>query len=371
MNWELDSILEQSITQIAEGKARVESCLLAYPAQAAELRPLLLLSEAMLTMPKPVMSPEAKARIEGQLFDAGVAMGLVQRERKPLPRPRLRLALPRWHWAYGALAAMVVIVLFMATLVGSANALPGSPLYPVKLATEEVWLWVAPARGEPSLHLRFAQRRLQEYQELAATGEYDEALLDAMVAQVDAALDDIEKLPPAVALPLLDQVEEVVMEQRLALSGMLADLPAPSQQHVQRILGDSFALIARVDALRLSLYTNEMTESPEVVGTITPTGIFEPGQLLVATDTPTSSIPRATDETSAPTSTEPSGGTQPGEATSVPPAATSAPSATSVVVATQTPSPIPPEEKPTKDTPPGLTKTAEPPAWGLTKTPPP
>ena len=32
MNQELDSILEQSLSQIASGQARVESCLLAYPA---------------------------------------------------------------------------------------------------------------------------------------------------------------------------------------------------------------------------------------------------------------------------------------------------------------------------------------------------
>jgi hypothetical protein len=372
MNWELDSILEQSITQIAEGKARVESCLLAYPAYADDLRPLLSVSEAMLAMPKPAISPQAKARIEGQLFEAGMAMGLVRKERKPLPRPRFllpRLTLPRWHWAYGALAAMVIVVLFMATLVGAANALPGSPLYRVKLASEDVWLWVAPARAEPALHLRFAQRRLEEYKELAAKGVHDETLLEAMVAQVDAALDGIEGLPPALALPLLDQVEEVVAEQRVVLSGMLADLPAPAKQQVDRILSDTFALIARVAALRTALQTYESVESPEGVGTYEPAGTSEPGQILVATDTPASLIPEATEEAVTPTSTEPSGGTQSTEATSAPPTETSVPSKTEVV-ATATPE-TPVEATPTKKTPPGLTNTAEPPAWGLTKTPKP
>jgi hypothetical protein len=290
---------------------------------------------------------------------------MVRKERKPLPRPRFvlpRLALPRWHWAYGALAALVIVVLFMATLVGAANALPGSPLYPVKLASEDVWLWLAPARDEPALHLRFAQRRLEEYKELAAKGIHDETLLEAMVAQVDAALDGIGGLPPALALPLLDQVEEVVAEQRVVLGGMLADLPAPAKQQVDRILADTFALIARVGALRTALHTYESVESPEVVGTYAPAGTSEPGQIVVATDTPASSIPAATDESPAPTSTEPSGGTQPTEATGVPP------TATSVVAATQTPSPIPPEEKPTKETPPGQTKTPQPPGL-MTRTP--
>ena len=104
MNWELDSILEQSISQIAEGKARVESCLLAYPAQADELGPLLQASEELWAVPKPVISPAARARIESQLFEAAVASGLVRRERKPLVLPRLlpQIVLPRWRWAYSA-----------------------------------------------------------------------------------------------------------------------------------------------------------------------------------------------------------------------------------------------------------------------------
>ena len=79
MNWELDTILEQSISQIAEGKARVESCLLAYPAHADELAPLLVVSEELLELPKPTISADARARIEGQLFEAAIASGLVRR----------------------------------------------------------------------------------------------------------------------------------------------------------------------------------------------------------------------------------------------------------------------------------------------------
>ena len=44
---DLDAILEQSLAQIAAGKARVESCLLAYPAYADELEPLLRAAERL------------------------------------------------------------------------------------------------------------------------------------------------------------------------------------------------------------------------------------------------------------------------------------------------------------------------------------
>jgi hypothetical protein len=377
MNWELDSILEQSISQIAEGKARVESCLLAYPAHADLLEPLLLAAEEMRAIPKPVISPAAKARIESRLFEAAAASGLVRRQRKPLVLPRI--ALPRWRWAYSALAAMVIVVLLMmTTFVGAANALPGSPFYPVKLATEEAWLWLAPARDEPALHLRFAQRRLAEYKELAEQGVYDESVLEAMVAQVDAALDGMEELPPAIALELLDEVAEVVAEQRQVLSGMLAHLPAASRLQVDRILGDAFAQITRADAMRGALRPNGTGVFPVLTLTLASTGTAEPGQSPVATYTP------ATEETEAlpsPTSTEPSAATAPAgaagtvpTATPVSPATEPPPSPTPVPPATEpSPSPTPEtpvEPTPTKKTPPGLTKTPQPPGL-MTRTPSP
>jgi hypothetical protein len=362
MNWEVDTILEQSISQIAEGKARVESCLLAYPAHADELRPLLVTADTMLAVPKPVLAPEAKARIEGQLLEAAVASGLARRERKPLPRPRLGslIALPRWRLAYSALAALVIVAVLMTTLVGAASALPGSPLYRVKLATEDVWLWVAPARDEPSLHLRFARRRLDEYQKLAERGVYDQSVLDDMVAHVDAALEGVQYLPPAVALPILDEAEEVLAEQRVVLTGMLADAPAESRPQIQRILGDATARIARVNALRWVLRPYETDATPQLALTDIPTSTAEPGEALEATFTPT--------YTPSPTPTNTLTAEETYEASSQ---TSTVPTATSISIPTETeapPSPTPGEEKPTKETPPGQTKTPLPPGL-ITRTP--
>ncbi len=352
MNWELDSVLEQSITQMAEGKARVESCLLAYPALADELRPLLVVSEELLAAPKPELSPEARARIEDRLLAAAVASGLVRRERKPLPRPRLRLSisLPKWRLAYSALAAVVAVVLLLTTVfVGAANALPGSLFYPVKLVTEDAWLWVAPAHDEPELHLRFAQRRLEEYQKLTEQGVYDDSLLDAMVAHVDAALTGIEELPPSVALDLLDQAEEVVAEQRDVLGGMLADLPPESRVALDRFLVTTLAQITRMQAMRRAMLPYATATAPVLDLTLVPTDTPEPDESSTATFTPTL------------VSTETSSGTEPGEVTVTVPTETSTPSATPSATLEA------PEEEPTKKTPPGQTKTPEPP--GLTKEP--
>ena len=395
MNWELDTILEQSISQIAEGKARVESCLLAYPAHADELGPLLLASEEMRAIPKPVISPAAKARIESQLFEAAAASGLVRRQREPLlSRLRPLILLPRWRPAYTAAAMMfIVVVLLMTTFVGAAHALPGSPFYPVKLATEDVWLWVAPARDEPAVHLRLAQRRLDEYKELAERGEYDEALLDAMVAHVDAALDGIEQQPPVIALELLDQAAQLVIGQRQELTTMRADLPAASWPQLDRVLGDAFVLSTRIEAIRWTMqpYGTVTVEEPTLEAV--PTGTAEPGEILAATFTPTlGPATEETEELQAPTSTEPSTATLSGGAASTVPSAptvpaeatSTSPAPTPVPTDTEAPSPAPtdteipppvPTDTPvepvaTKKTPPGQTKTPEPPGL-MTRTPQP
>ena len=368
MKQELESVLEQSISQMAEGKARVESCLLAYPSHANELAPMLVAAEAMLAAPKPAISAEAKARIEGQLFEAAVASGLLRRERKPLKLPQLGslIALPRWRLAYSALAALVVVVLLMTTLVGAANALPGSPFYPVKLVTEDAWLWVAPARDEPSLHLRFARRRLEEYQRLAERGVYDQSVLDAMVAHVDAALEGVEDLPPAVALPLLEEAAEVLAEQRVALTGMLADVPAASQPQVRRILVETSAQTIRLDALRSALLPYEAGATPELSQTDIPTSTAESVEVQAPTATET---PEQTGEVGEAEVTDVTEATEEIEPTEEPTPTSIAPTETSVPTATAAPPSATPEEvKPTKETPPGQTKTPQPPGL-MTRTP--
>ena len=192
-----------------------------------------------------------------------------------------------------------------------------------------------------------------------------------MVAHVDAALDGIEELPPAIAVELLDEVARVVTGQQRVLTAMLADLPAASRLQVDRILGDAFSQITRVEALRWAASPYETGISPELTLTLVPVSTAEPGQILAGTFTPTSDLAlEETEEAPAPTSTEASGGTEPGEATSTvltatPEPPTETPTSPSVEATPTSPSV---EATPTKKTPPGLTKTPLPPGQ-LTKTP--
>ena len=359
IKWDVEDVLEQSLSQIAAGKARVESSLLAYPAVADELKPLLLAAEMLRAIPKPVPSPEAKARMEAQVL--GVAT--TSRVRRPARQSRQRVAAPGWGWAFSTLAAVFVcVVLTMTTVVtASAQALPGSGLYPVKLATEDAWLRLAPERREPSLHLRFAQRRLTEVEELAERGRFEPLVLEATVAQVEAALTQVEKLPPDQALPLLAKAEAIIENEQQVLSGLQASLPPAAQPDLARTLGAMGALAGRVGEIRRLVSSSEPVVSPSPTSTVEASGTVTATATLLSSPTYT---PSPT-QTAAPASTGiPTSTTQP----TAPPAVQPTPQPP-----TDTPPPPPPTDtpppQPTKRTPPGQTHTPEPP--GQTKTPKP
>jgi hypothetical protein len=385
MNWDFDSILDQSITQIAAGKARVESCLLAYPTLAEELEPMLLAVQKLEEIPKPVLSPAAKARIEAQVLAAAAANPLLT----PPVKRWMPLALPSWRWALNALLAVVMIFfLLMTTLVtASADALPGSTLYPVKLATEDAWLWVAPAQSEPALQLRFARRRLTEVEELAKERIVEPSVLEAMADHLDAALDGLEGLPPAIALPLLDGAAELIEDQQASLSSMGEVLPQAARAVIESALVRGAAQAERVQALVHTLRSREseapaatlepvaplavtitpaptQTAEPTLAPTLEPTGTLSATPTLEPTVELQSGTPAKPPTSSQPESTQPPP-TQP-PPTQPPP---TDPPPTQPPPTEPPPTQPPPQPTATERVPPGLTNTPQPP--GLTKTPKP
>ena len=389
MTLAFDSILDQSITQITAGKARLESCLLAYPTMANELEPLLRAAETLRGIPKPALSPVARARIEEQVLVAAAAN---PRLCPPVRRAK-PLVWPSWRLVMNTLTvAVVVVFLLMTTLVtASADALPASSLYPVKLASEDAWLWVAPARSEPALHLRFARRRLAELEELVERGTFDEATLEAMTDHVDAALDGLESLPPAIALPLLDEAAGVIEEQQVSLSSIVDALPPAERAVVEVALARIIAQTGRVEALNRKLRSSgqatpartlEVVAPLAVTSTLTLTQTVEP--TLTPTVEPSGTV--TVSLTSEPTAEPPPGG--PGEPSSPPPVSTNPPPESTQPPPEPTqpppeptqpppeptqpppePTQPPPEPTATQRVPPGQTKTPKPP--GLTKTPKP
>lgn len=290
---DIAAILETCLEEITAGRATVQECLDQYPDLVGELEPLLRAAERAQTIDRPSLAPEARTRIEARLLAAAKSIPSVQPVRSPHPTIALT-----WRWAAIRLVLLCACACFLGTglITAASGALPDSPLYPVKLTTEEVWLWLAAAQDEPALHLRFAQRRLDEAQALVECERFDTIVLTALTEETAAALAGVETLPPEAAGPVLQEVLRVTAEQERVLSALMTGAPALERGEFVRTLQASRA--HRVCALQL-------------MGTVRPPG--EPGKPGQATSSPvptplarTATLPSRTPEpsgTPAPSST--------------------------------------------------------------------
>ena len=121
---EFNNILNECLERLLKGET-VEQCLKSYPEQTAELKPLL--ETALAAKRASAIKPRAdfKARARYQLRSA---------LSETAPRPSLGW-FPRW----ATVTAIVLVLLLVGsgTVIAAGNSMPDSPLYPVKLATEE------------------------------------------------------------------------------------------------------------------------------------------------------------------------------------------------------------------------------------------
>jgi len=174
-------ILNECLEAIARGETE-ESCLARYPEQAIALQPLLQTAVAarMACNVAPDPAYRARARYEFRCAVAEVCTKSTQRG-----------FLWSWRWSTAMpLAAALVMMLSGGVLAASTNALPGQPLYGVKLAAEEIQIRLTPAGdSKANAHSLLAERRLEEAIVLAERGDF--ALVDQTLLRLDEALDEV------------------------------------------------------------------------------------------------------------------------------------------------------------------------------------
>lgn len=182
---EFDNILDECLERVIRGEA-IEACLESYPQHAAELKPLLL---TVLDTRKAVdITPrtEFRERASRQFQDS-------IRDMAPQGSRDFFGWFPRW-----ATVVSVVVILLLAgsgTVVAAGNSLPDSPLYAVKLATEEVRLAFATSTlGKAELYVKLTDERVAEIIEMADRGKVaqvaqtTERLNDQLIAMADLAI---------------------------------------------------------------------------------------------------------------------------------------------------------------------------------------
>jgi Domain of unknown function (DUF5667)/Domain of unknown function (DUF5666) len=130
-----DSILDECLLRMQQG-GDLEVCLDAYPDHADRLRPLLTLADQVRQTPPSLPRPWPQSitwqRVKQRADDLRV------------PAPAVRLEFPLRAWLRPVAITAALLAAFFGITGGTAlaaqNSLPDSPLYRVKLATEEVRL---------------------------------------------------------------------------------------------------------------------------------------------------------------------------------------------------------------------------------------
>ncbi len=171
----LEDIFNECYERILQGES-FESCLARYPEHAAELEPLLrtafgfTLRASSTLRPRPAFKHWSRVRLQrAQLHPK-------QQERPEKP------GFFSWQraWAVALTAILVVLLTGGGTVAASADALPDQPLYPVKLATEQVKLAFAFSdTSKAELHAQLAETRAQEIEAMANQGKTEQAAITA------------------------------------------------------------------------------------------------------------------------------------------------------------------------------------------------
>lgn len=161
----IDVLLNECIERIGRGET-VDQCLASHPDKAAELEPLL---ETVVSL-KSVSG--LKARPEFRAYAKAQVLATVRDKAKG--RAARRFSSLRWTWATIAVSIVAMVGAGSGSVLASANAIPGDPLYSVKRTVERAQLAATPSDvGKAKLLANFADRRVQEIGTMVQEGKMD------------------------------------------------------------------------------------------------------------------------------------------------------------------------------------------------------
>jgi hypothetical protein len=197
-NKAFDNILNECLERLLVKGESLEQCLERYPARAAELKPLLETAlaarEASAIQPRPDFRARARYQFRSALQETASR------------KSRLSWGwFPRW-----ATVVAIVLVLVLAgggTVFAADSSMPDSPLYSVKLATEQVRFTLTTSQaGKMRLCTELADERVAEIAYMANQGDAEQ------VERITRRLDDELEL-----LVLLVAGDEVTGEPEMLM----------------------------------------------------------------------------------------------------------------------------------------------------------
>jgi hypothetical protein len=280
--------------------------------------PLVEAARRLAQGPDVRLTDEAKRRIETRLRQQIAAQ-------RSLARPRTSARSIWWQTLrYAAVVALVIALAVTGLTSASANSLPGDRLYPVKRTVEDVRLALASPNSQASLHVDFAGRRINEFEELLLKRReyYPRALADAS-SELNSALNLLAEGHGSRA-SLDPQVADLAHQQaRLVERADALKLSRAQRHQLEQIAGDNKIIQQRlVTEGSVPGFVPDATATPTPTATATATPTATPTETLTPTATPTSTPTSTPTWTATPTLT---------------PTPTATPTATSTGTPTATP----------------------------------
>lgn len=236
-------ILDECLSQIQSGERSLSECLHAYPDHAEYLKSHLLLAMQTRDLLKPTWPSEE--------FVGQTKTRVLNRIRVKRPSPIISAArkFGRPSWLTRPVIAyitLVVVVVLLASGLGvagaSASALPGDPLYKIKLGIEDTRLALTqdPA-SDAELLLLFANTRLEEVIALTeASREEDIGLALAGYDQlIDQLLDLVDEGKIDEETDTLDKVHFGLLHHQDILQEVLDNAPESAQEGLENAMDRS------------------------------------------------------------------------------------------------------------------------------------
>lgn len=259
--------------------ATLEEVLCEYPELREELEPLLKLAQDLRALPK-VRAPESLRTSRRPVFasrDARAGSSISRWRLYPIDR----LAAAPWGAALPRLAAAIALtfILLGGVATVSAGSLPDEPLYPVKLAIEDLQLAVAPSpQAQMELELHFTARRLEEVETAVLQGRVESAQRGLALYEERVAKLHIQTEPASTVTDSIDpeRLKAGLERQQEVLNRVLHKLPEQAQPAALRAMEAS-----KQPRGGVGRPANELKG-----GAIKPEGAVETPQIPAATATP-------------------------------------------------------------------------------------
>lgn len=192
---------------------------------------------------KTVPSRDSEAAARGRAHFLAHAKSLQQAVSQSAHRRHTGWINPFARQASLALSAVVFLLLCMllggtaATVYAAQDSLPDTPLYPVKIMSEEALTALA-FQPEPKLDLllSFADRRVNEIAALTLQGSAPpESVTSRLQQQLDEALELGAEMPDAGLTQALERVEATIQWQRQTLTRAQTHVAEPAKPVLARV----------------------------------------------------------------------------------------------------------------------------------------